>query len=424
MRTSFRLMAGLVSTAGTAGRAPTATGAVGRSPATVGTADRAVAAAIGTSLRLMALLLVAALLACAPRTGSPAPAVAQAPADVPSDDSQRVWQELAAAARPEGKVVISTNTVGVRETMADAFKQRFGIEVEVLLGRGSDAVARIMRERAAGVYTVDVLMSGMGNVAADLYPARALAPVKPMLVVPEVTDLTKWRDGRIRFADPDGEYVLRSVESTQNNVVINTDFVSRADLRRSDDLLNPKFQGKISTMDPLIQGGGDGLATYLLRARGEDFLRRLYVDQKPAFSGDQRQLADWLARGVYPINLTAREPDILELQREGFKIEAFWFDDIPGMVGAGGGFLSVMDGAPHPSAAKLWVNWLASKEGQELYSAAMAQASNRLDVENNAKLPPFLVPQPGRQYFDLNDWTFVTVDEAPAKARMRSFLGG
>jgi ABC-type Fe3+ transport system substrate-binding protein len=83
-----------------------------------------------------------------------------------------------------------------------------------------------------------------------------------------------------------------------------------------------------------------------------------------------------------------------------------------------------MNPTPHPNAAKLWVNWYASKEGQELAAPALGQPSNRVDVEANKKLPPFLIPQPGRDYFDLNDWTFVTVDERPLRARMRELLGG
>jgi ABC-type Fe3+ transport system substrate-binding protein len=378
------------------------------------------------ALRLVAtLLLVAGLSACAPRTGGAPPPQAQPPQpSTATSDSDRIWQELAAAARAEGKVVVASNNAGVRQTVAEAFKQRFGVEVEIITGRGSDTVARIMRERGAGVSTVDVLISGMGTASSELYPAKALVSIKSLLVVPEVTDLTKWRDGRIRFADPDGEYILRSMESIQNNIVINTDFVSRAELRRSDDLLNPKFQGKIATQDPLAQGGGDGTAGYFLKVKGEEFLKRLYVDQKPVASRDDRQMADWMARGVYPINLTMTEEDVLELMREGFKIEAFSFDDIPPQIGAGGSFLMVLDPAPHPNAAKLWVNWYASREGQELATLALGQPSNRTDVEANAKLPAFLIPQPGREYFDLNDWTFVTVEERPLRARMRALLGG
>jgi ABC-type Fe3+ transport system substrate-binding protein len=374
-------------------------------------------------IRLTSLLLAATvMLACGARTGSPPPAAQSQQAT--TDPSELMWRELAEAARPEGKLVIATNNAAMRETVVPAFKQRFGIDVELLTGRGSDTVARIMRERDAGVATVDIIISGMGTVASQLYPAGGLASIKSMLVIPEVTDVSKWRDGRIRFADPDGEYILRSMESVQNNLVINTDVVKRDEVRRSDDLLNPKFRGKISTMDPLSQGGGDGTAGYFLKTKGEDYLKRLYVDQQLIRSTDDRQLTDWLARGVYPITLTMTAEDILQLMRDGINIEAFWFDDIPPMVGAGGAFLSVMNPTPHPNAVKLWVNWYASREGQELAALALGQPSNRLDVEANKKLPAFLHIQPGRDSFDLNDWQFVTVEERPLRARMRDLLGG
>jgi len=372
-------------------------------------------------------LLLGVLLACGPRTGgqpAPAPQAQPQAAQPTTSDSERIWQELAAAARADGKVVLATNNAAVRESVVDAFKRRFGIDVEVVTGRGSEIIGRIMRERAAGVHTVDVLISGMGTAAAELYPAKALGSVRSMLVVPEVTDLSKWRDGRLRFADPEGEYILRSMESIQNNIVINTDLVSRAELRRSDDLLNPRFQGRISTEDPMTGGGGDTVSAYFLKFKGEDFLRKLYIDQKPVISRDTRQMADWMARGVYPINLTMSEEDVLTLMRDGFKVEAFSFDDIPPQVGAGGSFTMVIDPAPHPAAAKLWLNWFASKEGQELAALALGQPSNRTDVEANSKLPSFVIPQPGREYFDINDWNFVTIEERPLRARMRALLGG
>lgn len=371
------------------------------------------------SLVLFVLTAGLALACSAPAVSPPTAAQAQQAA---TDPSELMWRELAEAARAEGRLVIATNNAAMRETVAPAFKQRFGIDVDILTGRGSDTVARIMRERDAGVATVDIMISGMGTVSSQLYPVGGLASVKSMLVIPEVTDVTKWRDGRIRFADPDGEYILRSMESLQNQIVINSDIVNRSELRRSDDLLNPKFRGKISTMDPLGQGGGDGTANYFYKNKGEEFLKRLYADQQVVRSRDDRQLVDWLIRGIYPITLTMREEDILQLLRDGIKIDVFWFEDIPPMVGAGGSFLTVMNPAPHPNAAKLWVNWYASKEGQELAALALGQPSNRVDVEANAKLPQFLVPQPGREYFDLNDWHFVTVEERPLRERMRALL--
>ncbi len=173
---------------------------------------------IRVSRSAIVLLILALLSACGARTGSPSPA---APAQPPAaDPSQRIWDELATAARAEGKLVLATNSVSVRESVAPAFKQRFGVDVEIITGRGSETVARIMRERAAGIATVDVLISGLGSVASELYPNKGIASIKSLLVVPEVSDPSKWRDGKIKFNDPDDEYVLRSMESVQNQIII------------------------------------------------------------------------------------------------------------------------------------------------------------------------------------------------------------
>ena len=41
----------------------------------------------------------------------------------------------------------------------------------------------------------------------------------------------------------------------------------------------------------------------------------------------------------------------------------------------------VIKNAPHPNATKVLVNWLLSKDGQEIYSKAQGQATRRLDVD-------------------------------------------
>jgi ABC-type Fe3+ transport system substrate-binding protein len=53
-----------------------------------------------------------------------------------------------------------------------------------------------------------------------------------------------------------------------------------------------------------------------------------------------------------------------------------------GTSGSNGfGTVAVMRNAPHPNAAKVYINWLLSKEGQELYSRALTQGTRRLDVD-------------------------------------------
>jgi ABC-type Fe3+ transport system substrate-binding protein len=47
----------------------------------------------------------------------------------------------------------------------------------------------------------------------------------------------------------------------------------------------------------------------------------------------------------------------------------------------GSGVIGVVKNSPHPHAARVFVNWLLSKEGQELYVKVMRQSTRRLDVD-------------------------------------------
>src|SRR5919199_128531 len=67
----------------------------------------------------------------------------------------------APAARQEGKVVLASGpTAATRQNLPRAFKERFGVDLEYLGGRTNDLVNRLQNERAAGLYTVDVIITG------------------------------------------------------------------------------------------------------------------------------------------------------------------------------------------------------------------------------------------------------------------------
>jgi ABC-type Fe3+ transport system substrate-binding protein len=53
-----------------------------------------------------------------------------------------------------------------------------------------------------------------------------------------------------------------------------------------------------------------------------------------------------------------------------------------GSYGTGGsGNLAILKAPAHPNSAKIFVNWLLGREGQEIVSRALAQATRRLDVD-------------------------------------------
>ena len=55
-------------------------------------------------------------------------------------------------------------------------------------------------------------------------------------------------------------------------------------------------------------------------------------------------------------------------------------------------------------AARLFVNWIASKEGLEVFSKARGEAPTRNDIDATAYLPKEIIPDPKLSYYDIHDW--------------------
>jgi ABC-type Fe3+ transport system substrate-binding protein len=341
-----------------------------------------------------------------------------------AQDSNARWNQLVTAAKKEGKVVvIGPPDPRVRQEVPAAFNARYGITVEYIGGRGSETAAKLRSERTAGVYTVDVAFGGSDSMATVYYAEKMLAPLRPELIDPDVVDPSKWKRGSLWFSDPEQLYVLRLFNTAGPIVYINTQHVKPGELRSSRDLLDPKWKGKISAHDPTISGSGVGQATRFYLQFGEDFVRQLYVDQKPTIARDRRQLTDWVARGTYPISLDGEDDQLERLRKEGLPIEAVYkLEDMAGTLSSGIGQMGLLDHAPNPNAAKLFANWIASKEGLEVFARARGEAPTRSDIDASAFLPPQIIPDPGARYIDVHDWTVAVAERKKVMAMMQQML--
>jgi iron(III) transport system substrate-binding protein len=369
-------------------------------------------------LRLLGLGGGSVLLAGCQSPGPAAPAASGAPAApaasaVPAWESE--WNALVEAAKREGKLVLSgPPTAEVRTQVPGAFRRRFGIDVEYLGGRTGDLMTRLQAERAAEQYTVDAMISGASTVYYQGYPAQMFDPLPPVLIHPEVTDPSRWIRGAPWYMDPEQQFILRLSNQASMLVTVNTDYVKAESIQSFQDLLDPRYRGKISAYDPGVSGPGSANAAYLLHVFGEDYVRALYQDQQPGISREERQLSEWLARGIYPLTIGLASSEVEPLRADGFPIAVALQGGKSGprMVSAGYGLVVLVNRAPHPNAAKLFVNWIAMKEGNETYNRAQVGVSTRTDLDNSWA-PDYIIPKPGEDYVDAYGWEFMQQSRSP-----------
>jgi iron(III) transport system substrate-binding protein len=358
--------------------------------------------------KILALLVS---IACAPA------AMAQ------SADWKKTWDDTLAAAKKEGKVVVVGSPDPVmRNEVIPAFQKRYGITVEYIAGSSSQIVGRVQTERSSGIYSVDVYLAGATTTVNTLYPNKLIAPLKPALILPEVTEAKYWKRDKPWFVDKDGQYIMMLFASVDSLIFINTAFVKPEEMKAAKDLLNPKWQGKIVTQEPTVTGSGNNSAVHFLTQLGQDFVKKLYIEQKPVITRDRRQLTDWLARGTYPICLTCRADDLKDLIKEGFKLEeVFELDGMQNRVNSAPFLMTYADKAPNPNAGKVFLNFMAGKEALEIYSRNYGAATLRTDVDESF-LDPKVVPKKGVTYPDDTDLEWVQKGRPEAGEKVKELL--
>ena len=317
---------------------------------------------------------------------------------------EKAWEQLIQAARKEGKVVVVGSADSeVRKAVPAKFKERFGIALEYIGISAGDLLARLRAERQSGLYTIDVLLMSVIN-AVPYYAEKLLTPLPP-LILEEVVQPAKWRDGKLHYIDPEQKYFLRFFDYLNPLFLINTRFVKREEIRSIHELSNPKWKGKISLRDPFTTAHSVPVVLYM--SLGERFIKKLYVDNQPKFTADRRQQADWLARGTQPISIGVLDSDFDRLRKDGFPVEMIVsLPDFPGYIVAGSGNVSIYNGAPHPNAARLFANWLLSREGLDFYARIRGEATLRNDIDPSSVTLPELIPRPGVKYLDAGGWEF------------------
>jgi ABC-type Fe3+ transport system substrate-binding protein len=197
---------------------------------------------------------------------------------------------------------------------------------------------------------------------------------------------------------------LQTAEWVMTDLFANTSIVKPGEISSWKDLLKPQYKGKIAAFDPRRSGPGQTPVGYLAALFGHDYLKELFVGQQVKLTADNRQLAEWVARGEFPIGIGLVQFAIETYRRQGLPIERVYPKDGQGSLTGGFSVVMLIKNAPHPNAAQLFANWFASKDAQTIYEAQMMETSLRTDVAGT-NLPDYVRPKPGVAY-PVDDYSF------------------
>ncbi len=328
------------------------------------------------------------------------------------------WNRTIKAAEQEGQLVLYSLTE-IGETISNTgFTKKFPkIKINLVAARGGEHIARIMAERRAGKFLADI--GNLGNTSPyTLYQSHVLEPIASAFILPEVKDESKWWQGKQQFIDPEGKYIFVYVGAPLFLVGYNTKLVNPTGFKSYWDLLDAKWKGKIAAFDPKAGGFAATRDRFFYHNPdlGPQFLRRLFGEMALTLYARFPQGEDWLAAGKYSLCL-CRHQSISEAKSQGLPvdlIEPAQFKEGVG-VESRAKTLVLMNQAPHPNAAKVFLNWFLSREGQSDFqkSAAKfldagAEGSLRMDISKDDiparnRLNPGVkyLPQWNPDYFDM-----------------------
>jgi iron(III) transport system substrate-binding protein len=289
---------------------------------------------------------------------------------------QADWEKTLAAAKKEGQVSFY-GSEGY-EKVFEVFQRKYP-EIKVKSNttrRGSEHGQAVMTERRAGQYLVDLFINGVVTPNTVFYKAGILEPIRPQLILPEVIDESKWWGGKHHYADPDGKFIFvfqGNVHGGEN--AYNTKLVNPQAFSSYWDFLDPKWKGKIVAYDVSRVSTVAHSLRFLYNHPdlGEEFIKRFFGEMELVYSRDERQMIDWLGTGKYAIAFFVT--DIEDAAKQGLPVKFF----APGQfkegafVGPSQGGINLFKNAPHPNAAKVAINWLLSREGQDTYQKVFAQ---------------------------------------------------
>jgi iron(III) transport system substrate-binding protein len=265
---------------------------------------------------------------------------------------------------------------------------------------------------------------GTSSSIWTLHSIKALDPIKPALILPEVVDESKWWEGSHHYVDTDRRYIFTFMGSPRGgSVFYNTNLVKRGEINSYWDFLDPRWKGKIEARDLGDSGTAPPSVRFLYHhpKLGPTYLKRLFSEMDITLFRDRRVSVDWLATGKYAICFLCLPTEITKAKKQNLPIEVFdllkegaWLDSLTGNIG-------LLSQAPHRNAALVFLNWLLSREGQIASQRVHAKADVGVSNSLRTDIPKDAIPADERPVQGVSYLQVDSADKISSEPILRIF---
>lgn len=284
-----------------------------------------------------------------------------------------------AAASASGKLVVYSalnedNTI----RMAEQFKKDTGIEIEYISLGGGDAVARVQAEM--GNPQADFLVGG----SVDLYGSLAAAGAFEAYDSPNNDTLDE------QFNDPNhfwqGWYMgVLSIIVNEERFKSELGAQGVNEPATWEDLLDPHYKGVFVWANPTTAGGAYIATACQIFRLGEEeawnYLKKLDENVHHYYKGAGDVISP-VATGEFVASI-AWGHDSYKTQKQGYPLKII----IPKQTAYEIGGAAIIKGGKNTENAKMFMDWLLSKEAQELNVSISYRYPVRADVASPEGLP-------------------------------------
>jgi iron(III) transport system substrate-binding protein len=242
--------------------------------------------------------------------------------------------------------------------MVKAFAARYpDVKVNFVPVPWQEAVVRLTNEKKAGGPRGDVFDGGA--TVFPLLAADLVASYHPQSAA----------DYSAAFRDPAGHYT--GIALQYMTPAVNTDMVNEdAAPKTFEDLLDSKWKGRMAWTTSPSASGPPGFVGNILMTMGQDkgmeYLRKLAGQRIANVPANQRVVLDQCIAGQYPLVLCTMNFHAAVSIAQGAPIR--WLK-IPPTIQTFNA-IGVVKDSPHPSAARLFVEYVLSDEGQQVMREA------------------------------------------------------